>query len=648
MNKKLLSLAAIVLLIALFFGINIIAQSVFKNTNLDLTADRLYTLSDGARNIARGIDEPVRLTFYFSNRAAVDNPGFLSHAQRVRELLEEFSRESKGKIVLKIVSPEPYSDEEEQAVRDGLEPMPLSTKGDVMFFGLVGTNSTSGKQVIPQFDPRNERLLEYDLAKMLHSLKTSVKKKIGVMSTLGLQTFAMDPATQRPVPKTKWQVFQQLADSFEIEELQPNVTEIPAGIEVLAVVHPKGLSDQALYAIDQFVMRGGRLMAFVDPQCQTDDTINARDQMQAMMADRSSNLKKLLDAWGIEVSDTEVVLDNTYAPRQQIQQGQGVAEVPTLPFLMLKGAAIVRDDEVGRGLDTINAYFSGSIRKKADAKDGLTIQPLLESSEDSMLIDKSRLQFVQDMGKVLEMFNSQNTKHVIAARLSGKIASAFPDGPPKPAAPEDPSAPAPAAPDASKHFKESKGIANIILAADVDMLNDRAWGQEIQIGRQRQFMAAASNGLFFVGGLENLTGSSELLSIKPRASGSRPFDRVEKIKAAAAKEVAAAQKATADKVRQFEQKLNDEIRRRQPRADGTFDAPPDLEERIKKLQADLYQANKENRQVLRDQNKDIDVMGRNLRAINVALVPAVVALLAVGVGVYRANRRSTVRRSAQN
>lgn len=648
MNKKLLSLTAIVFLIALFFGINIIAQNVFKGANLDLTADRLYTLSDGARAIARGVDERISLTYYFSSKAAVDNPTVMSHAQRVRELLEEFARESKGNIVLNVVSPEPYSDEEERAVRDGLEPIPVSAKGDVMFFGLVGTNTTTGKQVIPQFDPRGERLLEYDLAKMLHSLKTSVKKKVGVMSTLGLQTFGFDPATQRPVPKTKWRVFVELAESFEVEELQTTVTEIPPHLEVLAIVHPKNLSDQTLYAIDQFVMRGGRLMVFVDPQCQTDDTVNARDQMQALMADRSSNLKKLFDAWGVEVSDTQVVLDNTYAPRQQVQQGQGVAEVPTLPFLMLKGEAIVRDDEVGRGLESVNAYFVGTIKAKADVKNGLAIQPLLETSEDSMLIEKSQLQFVQDMSKVLELFNSQNTKHTVAARLSGRVASAFPAGPPAPAPAADPSAPPPPAPDASKHLKESKGIANIILTADVDMLNDRAWGQEYQVGRQRMFMAAASNGLYFVGGLENLSGSSELLSIKPRASGSRPFDRVEKIKAQAAKEVAAAQKAATDRVRRFEMQLSEEIRKRQPKADGTFDAPPDLEERIKKLQADLYQANKENRQVLRDQNKGIEAMGRNLRAINVALIPALVALLAVGVGVYRANRRSTVRRAAQN
>jgi ABC-type uncharacterized transport system involved in gliding motility auxiliary subunit len=644
MNKKLLSLAAVFFLVALFFGVNIIAQNVFRNATLDLTADRLFTLSEGARNIARGVDEPLRLTMYFSNRAAVDNPAFMAHAQRVREILDEFARESTGKITLKVINPEPYSDEEEQAVRDGLEPIPVSAKGDVMFFGLVGTNSVNGKQVIPQFDPRNERLLEYDLAKMVHSLRTAVKKKVGVMSTLGIQTFAIDPATQRPMPKSKWQVFVQLAETFEIEEIPTTATAIPEGIEVLAVIHPKGLSEQTLYAIDQFVMRGGRLMAFVDPQCQTDDTINARDQMQAMLADRSSNLKRLFDAWGVEVSDTSIVLDNIYAPRQPQPSGNGVIEVPTLPFLMLRGDAIVRDDEVGRGLDTVNVFFSGAISKKKDAADGLTIIPLLQSSEDSMMIEKSQIQFVQDMARLMEMFNSQNTKHTIAARLSGRVKSAFPDGPPKPETP-DVSQPAP---DPAKHLKESKGVANMLLAADVDMLNDRAWGQEVQIGRSKSFIPAASNGLFFVGGMENLAGSSDLLSIRPRASAARPFDRVEKIKAQAAKEVATAQRAAQDKVREFEAKLNEEIRKRQPKADGTFDAPPDLEDRIKKLQADLYQANRENRQVLRDQNKGIEEMGRNLRIINIALVPAAVALLAVGLGMYRASRRSVVRRTGQN
>jgi ABC-type uncharacterized transport system involved in gliding motility auxiliary subunit len=363
-----------------------------------------------------------------------------------------------------------------------------------------------------------------------------------------------------------------------------------------------------------------------------------------MLADRSSNLKRLFDAWGVEVSDTSIVLDNTYAPRQPQPSGNGFIEVPTLPFLMLRGDAIVRDDEVGRGLDKVNVLFSGSITKKKDVADGLTIIPLLQSSEDSMLIEKSQIQFVQDMTRLMEMFNSQNAKHTIAARLTGRIKSAFPDGPPKPETP-DVSQPVP---DPAKHLKESKGVANMLLAADVDMLNDNLWGQEAQSGRSRVFLSFTSNGLFFVGGMENLTGSSDLLSIRPRAAAARPFDRVEKIKTQAAKEVATAKRAAQDKVREFEAKLGEELRKRQPRADGTFDAPPDLEERIKKLTADLYQANKENRKVLRDQNKGIEEMGRNLRIINIALVPAAVALLAVGLGMYRASRRSVVRRTGQN
>jgi ABC-type uncharacterized transport system involved in gliding motility auxiliary subunit len=643
MNKKLLSLAAIVFLVALFFAVNILAQGVFRSSRLDLTSDRLYTLSEGARAIARGVDEPIKIRFYFSRRAALDKPAYLSMANRVQDIIGEFARESGGKVQVSVVNPEPYSEEEEQAVQDGLEPIALSTKGDVMFFGLVGTNSTNGKQAIPQFDPRSERLLEYDLAKLLYALKNVDKKKIGVMSSVGLQTYTINPATQQPVPKQKWQVFVQLADAFDVQEVPPTATEIPAGIDVLVVVHPKQLTESALYAIDQFVMRGGRLMAFVDPQCQTDDTITAQNQVQAMMADKSSSLARLLDAWGVEVVKDQVVLDNKYAPRQQQPaEGGRIVEAVTLPFLMLKGEAISRDDDVGRALAGINMYFTGAIRRKVDFKgEALSITPLLESSEDSMLMEKSKLQFVQDMSKVMDMFNSENRRHTLAARLTGKIASAFPDGPPK--GPEGSPAP-----DASKHLKESKGPANITLTADVDMLNDRAWGQEIQLGRSKQFVPAASNGLFFVGGVENLTGSSELLSIRPRAAGTRPFKKVDEIRTRASKDVASAQKAAEDKVAQFEQRLNDELRKRQPRADGTIEVTPDIEAKIKELQGELYQAKREVRQMYRDRDKDIDRLGWVLRALNVAAVPAVVAVVAVGLGVYRANRRSSVRRSGQN
>lgn len=642
MNKKLLSLVAILFLVALFFGINIIAQNMFRNTRLDLTADKLFTLSEGARAIARSIDEPVKLTFYFSSKGAVDKPAYLSMAKRVREVIEEFGRESKGKIVVKVVNPEPYSDEEEQAVKDELDPIPLTTAGDAMFFGLVGTNSTNGKQVIPQFDPRNERMLEYDLAKLVYSLKNAKKKKIGVMTTLGLQTYAINPQTQQPMPKSKWQVFQQLAEAFEIEEIQTTATAIPDGVDVLVVVHPKKLSDQTLYAIDQFLMRGGRMMAFVDPLCQTDDSIQARNQMEMMMADRSSNLNKLLNAWGIEVSDTMVLLDNKYAPRQQMQEGNGIVEVATLPFAMLKGDAITRDDEISRALQSVNLFFAGSIKRKADYKgdSALTIVPLLESSDDSMMIEKGQVQFTQDMKQLLNLFNSQNAKNTIAARLTGKVKSAFPDGPPKAA--DGP------APDASKHLKESKEPVNILLAADVDMLNDRAWGQEVQIGRQRAFMPAASNGLYFVGGIENLTGSSELLSIRPRAAAARPFERVEEIKRSAAKESAAKAKIAEDKVRQVTQRMNESLRKREPRADGTVEWTPADAKALEEVKTELYAAQKEQRQIVREQNKDIDRLGLNLRVINIALVPALVAFLAVGVGVYRANRRSSVGRSTQN
>lgn len=643
MNKKILSLVAIVFLVALFFGVNIIAQGLFRSARLDLTADKLFTLSEGARAIARSVDEKIKIRFYFSSKAAVDRPAFLSMAKRVQEILGEFASASGGKVEVTVINPEPYSEEEEQAVQDGLEPMPLTTKGDVMFFGLAGTNSVNGKQTIPQFDPRSERLLEYDLAKLLYALKNTEKKKVGVLSTLGLQTYAINPQTQQPIPKQKWQVFLQLAEAFDVQEIQPSVTAIPDGLDVLVVVHPKNLPEPALYAIDQFVMRGGRLMAFVDPQCQTDDTINARDQMQAMMADRSSSLSRLFDAWGVEVAKDMIVLDNKYSPRQQVPaEGGRVTEAATLPFLMLKDAAISRDDDVGRALSGINMYFAGMIRRKADFKgEGLSITPLLESSDDSMVIEKSKIQFVQDMGKLMEMFASQNTKYTLAARLSGKIMSAFPDGPPK--GPEGSPAP-----DASKHLKESKGAANITLAADVDMLNDRAWGQEINLGRQKQFLAAASNGLFFVGGIENLTGSSELLSIRPRAAGTRPFTVVEDIRAKASKNVASAQKAAEERVSQFEQRLNDELRKKQPKADGTIEVPPDLEEKIKGLQTELYQAKRDVRQMYRDRDKDIDRLGWQLRAVNVALVPACVAVVAVGLGAYRANRRSSIRRSVQN
>lgn len=642
MNKALLSLTALLVLVIAFISINVLGSAALSKTRLDLTQGKLYTLSEGALKIAREIDEPISVSFYFSQQNAVDQPEMLALGKRIREVLEEFQRASAGKIKLKIVLPEPYSEEEQQAADAGLDPIPVSNKGDVVFLGLVGTNSTDGKSTISRFEVGGERNLEYDIAKMIYTLRSTEKekKKLGFLGSAGLDAYTMNPQTGQPMPKSLWYVFIELQKAFRTQTLAKDAAEIPDDIDVLVISHPKALPDKTLYAIDQYLMRGGRVLAFVDPLCATDESINARDQMQAMMADRSSSLNKILGAYGVEVPESMVILDSGFAVQNVMPENGRYVLVSLLQFLQLRGQAFSKEDEVSRGLEMVNAFFSGVIKRKSDFKGvPAEITPLLSTSRNSMLIDKSKVQFLQDPKQLLTLFESQDESNPIAARLTGKVKSAFPDGPPKN---QDGS---PAGP-AEKHLAEAKAPINMILVADADMLNDRAWVRGNEMGRQKQVEAVASNGQFVVDAVSNLSGSSDLLSIRPRAQLSRPFSKVEEIRKQAEKSFASRQKEAEAKVATATQKLVELVRKKEPKPDGTIEFTPELEEQIKKVQQEEYEAKAELRKVLRERDKEIEKLGRSVKIVNIAIIPALVALLAVGVGAYRANRKSAVKRAS--
>ncbi len=642
MSKRLLGAGTLAALLVLFFAINILSNTALRGARIDLTQDKLYTLSEGARAIARGIDEPISLTFYFSRSLAVDRPDLRGRAARVQEALEEFVRESGGKIRLRIVHPEPFSEEEEQAAQAGLEGEPVSDKGDVVFLGLVGTNSTNGREVIPRFMPDSERLLEYDLARMIQTLRTAEneKPKIGVLSTVGMQTFAMDPSTGRPVPKNKWRFFLEPLKDFRVEELAATMTEVPPDVSVVVLVHPKGLGDETLYALDQFVMRGGKLVIFVDPLAATDDSIQARDQMQLMMADRSSNLDKLLNAWGVEVVKEKVVLDKQLAPTRQFPQEGRVVELSQLQYLMVRGEALSKDDPVTREMDMpINMFFAGAIRRKAEAKAPmLEIEPIIQSTTESMLIDRAEVQFAQSPTQLIERFAPAGERLTLGARLRGKVSSAFAEGPPKPV--DGP------APDASKHLAQSKDEVSIVLIADVDMANDGAWVQEANLGQQRYIIPFAGNGELLRRAVASLQGSAELMSIRPRGQFRRPFDRVQEIRKSAEQAFLERVRDAESKVRQAEERLTQALQSKQPRADGTIDLTPDLDEKIKAFQQEQADAKRALRAVLRERDKDIAALERKIKAINIAAVPAVVSLTAIGLGLYRSGRRSAAKKAA--
>jgi ABC-type uncharacterized transport system involved in gliding motility auxiliary subunit len=306
-KKSTLGAGSLALIGLAFIGIMLLANLLLRGAQLDLTADKLYTISEGTEHIVKSLKEPVNLYLFFSERTATPIPQIRNHGVRVRELLEELVARSDGKLTLKVIDPQPFSEEEDRATELGITSVPINAGGDKLYLGLAATNSTDGKEAIPYLEPQLEEQLEYDVAKLIHKLSSAKKPVVGWLSSLPMQG---DFDTQTGRPKPPWVVYGQIEQLYTVHSLEPTLTTIGADVDVLVLVHPKGLPPAALYAIDQFALRGGHILAFVDPNAQSDQSGNdPNNPMAQFAADKSSHLEPLLAAWGVEFKPDQVVAD---------------------------------------------------------------------------------------------------------------------------------------------------------------------------------------------------------------------------------------------------------------------------------------------------------------------------------------------------
>ena len=421
MTKRASGGLVLLLLAVLFVGATVITNLVLRGARLDLTANNEYTLSEGSKEILASIDEPINLYFYFSDEASRDLAPIRTYAQRVRELLEEMSSHAGGKLKLSIIDPQPFSEEEDEATAQGLQAVPVGNTGDKLFFGLAGTNALNGKAAIPFFQPDKEVFLEYEVAKLVQSLLQPDKPVIGLITALPLSG-GFDQTTQKM--SEPWAVMQQLDDLFEVRPLGLEVKTIEPAVKVLMVVHPKALGDDTLYAIDQFLLRGGRLLLFVDPNASSDTSGNdPQNPSAAAFADKSSNLEKLFDAWGIEYKADEVIVDRALGLQVQVSQTEPPVTHPLI--LGLRAAQMNPQDLVSAKLDLINIDSAGHFKLKEGAQ--ATLQPILQSSSEASVASTERTRFLQDPRELLNDFVPSGENYMIAARLTGKFQSAFPD-----------------------------------------------------------------------------------------------------------------------------------------------------------------------------------------------------------------------------
>lgn len=581
-----------------------VSSLLLRGVRLDLTENREHTLSPATVALLEGIGEPVTLRLYFSERAAGDFPQVRAHAQRVRELLLEMAARSDGGLKVEVIDPEPFSDDEDRAVAQGLTAVPLPAGGS-FFFGIVGTNRTDGELPIPFLQAEREAFLEYNLAKLVAALSRDDRPVVALYSTLPMAP-AFDPALG--APSSGWVVDQQLRELFDLRRLESGFAAIDGEVDLLMLVHPQGLSDDSLYAIDQFALRGGRVLAFLDPDAEN----VAPDPLAGTVAgQRSSDLGPLLAAWGVDFDPTRIVADPAHALAVRTREG-GPTE-PLITLLGLGATAMAQQDVVTAQMETINVSSVGALAPRAGATTRL--EPLLTTSADSGVLPTSLLGTVSATpANLLREFRAEGGARTLAARVSGPIGSAFPQR------------------DGEGHLSRSLADLQAIIVADTDLLADPFWVNAAPGGFSEPF---ANNGDFVYNAVENLSGSADLIALRTRNVGTRPFHRVEALRRIAEQQFLQTEQQLQQRLVELERQLA--ALRRGDDGAPALDAGQQAE--LVRFQQEKADVRLELRDVQRQLNADIEALSTMLRAINIVAVPAAVAVVFLLAGLWRLQRR---------
>ncbi|MBW6397638.1 GldG family protein [Roseomonas sp. HJA6] len=617
---------------ALAVGVNMLADRLAPRARVDLTQQHLYTLSDGTVQTLRNLHDPITLRLFYSRRLGAAVPSYGSYAERVRAMLDEYVALSGGKIRLEVLDPEPFSETEDRALAYGLQGVPVDQSGEQIYFGLAGTNLLDDERSIPFFQPDRERFLEFDLTRLVYELSSPRRPVVGVMSTLPVNGDPRMMMMMRggPAPQP-FAVMQTLRQFFSVQDVPLDTQRIPDEVQVLMVVHPQNLSDATQYAIDQFVMRGGKLIAFVDPY--SEGQASRPGPGGRPPANTASQLNRLLNAWGIDAPSEAVVLDLRGAWRVRANPNDRVQAVDYLAWFNMQGDSL-NDAEVATAqLNQVTVAAAGYLRRR----DGATIDftPLLQSSERSMLANVERVRDNPDPARILAEFRPENLHRTIAARVRGEVPSAFPDGPPPP--PEGTERPA----DFPAHLARSNGPANFVVIADADILEDRFWVRVQDFFGQQVATPFSDNGNLVANLVDMFAGGDALISLRSRGDSIRPFVVVDDIRRDADARFRQTERDLTERLQQTERRLR-ELRQGQGGQAGAVITPEQRTE-IDAARAQILQTRQQLRAVQLDMRRDIEGVETWLRIINIAAVPVLLAAFAIGLGIMRARRRSAAR-----
>lgn len=611
LDRRRLAIGGIVLALVLFVSLNLFGGLSLRGLRLDLTENRQHTLSPGTVQLLGKIEEPVTLRFYASRSLRDANPFLGSYADRVHDLLRSYAEAANGRITVEYIDPEPFSTEEDRAVGFGLQPIAADAAGAVSgYLGIAGTNSTDDVDVIPVLSPERETFLEYDLTRMVYNLAHPEKPVVALLSSLPLNG---DPARQY----RSWAVMQELGQFYDVRTLGGEIDRIEEDVDVLLLVHPQALAEKTLYAIDQFVLRGGKAMVFLDPHSEA----QGASQQPGLPADTFSSLDRLLPAWGVTFDPQKVVADPE-AARQVVFPGAGREQViDYLAWLSLDRSHLAAGEVATAELDLVNVASAGFLKPAEGA--GTTFTPLIRSSASAAAIDAEQVRLYPDPFALIREFKPGGEALAIAARIGGELKSAFGDR-----APEGASG-------GAEHLTASREPAQIILVADTDLLDDRSWLATQRMMGQEIALPVADNASFVANGLDFLVGSDALLSLRGREVTQRPFTRVAEIRREAEQRFRAKEQELQNKLEELQQKLSSLQVSEAPDASLLSEAQ---RSEIEGFRTQLLDTRRELREVQHALRKDIEDLRDRVRFFGIAAVPLLVALVAVVLALVRRAR----------
>ena len=607
----------------------------------DVTADKTHTLSAGTKQILGKLDSRVTIRFYCTQGDPAGGgampPALRTYARRIEDLLQEYKQEAKGKLLIEKFDPRPDSDVEDSARINGIAGQAVGPFGSEKIYLGVVVSLLDEKFALPWLPPQRERLLEYDLSRAIARVVNSARPVIGIMS--GLPVFGEPPSLLMHPGQNRaeeWAFVTELKKDFTVGDVPLTASKIDDQIKVLLVAHPVDIPDAAQYAIDQFVLRGGKLLAFLDPHAYFDQT-HERSQNYTIAGDNAakSSLDKLLKAWGFEMEVDKVAADTSFAGRNP-QNGD---VMPTL--LMVTRAGIDENDVVTSQIDNLFLPFAGVFTGKP--AEGLKETVLVKCSANSELVDN----LIATAGaQILRDFKADNVEYPLAIHLTGKFKTAFPDGKPSAgtvstASPTEPvelknaveSVPA----SDPKPLKESTGNGEVVLVADTDMLNDKVCVRMQNMMGHRMVQPMNGNLNFVQSLVEQFAGDDDLISSRNRAGMSRPFTRVKDMEARAGRQWEEKVHVLEARQREMEQKIK-ELQIQNEGSQQEIILSPEQEIELEKYQKTRVEVSRDLKRVRKNLRKDTDALAFRTKVINIGTMPVLVAMSGISLALLKRKR----------